>query len=134
MYKLIILENEPLLMRALVRALSKLDVELLQANDQESAALLLEAHPDVALLVTDYYLNDGETSEGLLRKVQQQHRACRRVLMSGQDARALELDRGLYHLFIPKPFSILEFRELLNSQLKLYRPGGVADASSACVM
>ncbi len=118
--KLILLENEPLLMRALTRALSRLDLTILQAQSSEEALGLLDTNPDTAVLVTDYFLNAGETSEPLLNWTRTHRPSCRCVLMSGQDMRALALHETLYDLFIPKPFSVIEFREIICEQVQVF--------------
>lgn len=117
---IVVLENEPLLMRALVRALARLDVRVLQAQTKHEAMQLLQAHGDTAVLVTDYFLNAGETSEGLLSWIRTYMPCCRCVLMSGQDASALELNETLYDLFVPKPFSIMDFRQIIRDQIEVY--------------
>ena len=40
--------------------------------------------------------------------------------MSGQDASALELNETLYDLFVPKPFSIMDFRQIIRDQIEVY--------------
>lgn len=118
--KLVLLENEPLLMRALVRALSRLDLILLQAQSGEEAQALLHTHSDTAVLVTDYFLNAGETSQALLQWTRVHRPSCRCILMSGQDTRALQIHETLYDLFIPKPFSVIEFRQIICEQVQVF--------------
>tara|TARA_B100000686_G_scaffold312707_1_gene357451 strand:- start:6 stop:410 length:405 start_codon:yes stop_codon:yes gene_type:complete len=117
---IVVLENEPLLMRALVRALARLDVTVLQAQTKQEAMRLLQGHEDTAVLVTDYFLNAGETSEALLNWVRAYMPCCRCVLMSGQDASALDLNETLYDLFVAKPFSIMDFRQIIRDQVEVY--------------
>ena len=119
--KVVVLENEPLLMRALVRALSRLRVTILQAEEQGQAIALLKDNPETAVLVTDYFLDAGETSEGLLEWTRSHLPGCRCLLMSGQDARGLQVHETLYDLFIPKPFSVIEFRQIINDQIQVYQ-------------
>ena len=118
--KLILLENEPLLMRALERALKRLDLALYKAYSCEQARTLLNEHEDVAVFVTDYYLDAGETSQELLEWTHVRRPSCRCVLMSGRDQQNIDLNDTLYECFIAKPFSVLDFRHIVAEQIELF--------------
>lgn len=121
MHKIIILENEPLLMRALTRALDCLNLEIFTGATLREASAQLIDHADICVLVTDYYLDAQTTSLELLRWCARERPDCRRVVISGRERAALAIPPHACDAFLAKPFSIQDFRDLVRQQLDAHQ-------------
>lgn len=113
---IVLLEDEPMLRRALTRALGCFDVTLLVADTLHHAAEYFE-HTRVDLLVTDYSLGEGRNVVQLLGELRESQPECVVFLMTGHAPETLEVAASLYHEFIQKPFTIKALRELVRAYL-----------------
>jgi CheY-like chemotaxis protein len=98
--RVLLVEDDPLVGRALERLLSKsMDVRRVANAEQAIAAL---THDDFDVVLTDYELG-GRDGISLLEEVRAARPHVRRVLMSGSrlDAEAL-ISSGVVHAFVPK--------------------------------
>ena len=121
-HKLLLIENETLLMRALVRALARVPaLEVLTAMSFEEARELLDHHADLCVVVADYYLSPQRTSHDLLSWCVTERPTCRKIIMSGRELAMLDVPAHLYDVFIAKPFSIHDFREVVIQQLDAHQ-------------
>jgi two-component system NtrC family sensor kinase len=100
--RVLVVDDEPVILRALVRVLKR-DWTVDTADSAEHALLLLASRPyDVVL--TDYEM-DGRDGIWLLRQLEQRYPTVRRVLHSGSDPSGLEehVRSGLVQRFVQKP-------------------------------
>ncbi len=102
----LLVEDEPLLLKSAYRMLSARGFTVLCAADAGSAITAADAAPDLALLLTDISLPDMDGRE-LATRLRQRRRWLPVLFMSGFDAdqsRVALAEDGNW-AFLPKPFS-----------------------------
>jgi DNA-binding NtrC family response regulator len=114
---LLLVEDEPHILREMARALSRRWSPVLQASSAEAAATLLGAHPEIAVLVTDIRMPGENGLDLALRALagRGQAEALEVVLISGhampRDLDGLAPDdsaAGGGLEFVQKPFRLAE--------------------------
>jgi len=113
----VIVEDDPMMCRALSRALRALETPLLIAGTVEGALEHIE-QSGVHVLLTDFSLGEGEDISQLLEKVRESHPRCEIFLMTGHDLPMIPLDRNLYDEYIQKPFSLRDLRGMIERSLR----------------
>lgn len=116
--KIILIEDDPMLMRALERGLTRAGYEVLRAFDDEQAFTLMEHTDQLAALITDFSLgpHGGDVGD-VLTRARHRHPNCLLVLMSGALREHLDVTDEAFDVFVQKPFSIRELRALLAQHL-----------------
>ncbi|MBI5640711.1 MAG: response regulator [Nitrospirae bacterium] len=107
--KILVVDDEPLILTAVERALSKVGHGITKAQNMKELDEALRLAP-FDLLITDVYMED-ETSDTIIEKVRQTSPGIRVLRMSGS------LGRDHYENFIEKPFSIETLRRRVNDIL-----------------
>ena len=113
--KVLVIDDDPLLLRVLPRALRN-SHEVLSANRAVDALPLLEEHRDLAVIVSDYGM-PGMTGVELLRHAIEKVPNANRILMSGGgefEAFRDVIDECRLYTFMPKPFEMQAFRVVIQ--------------------
>jgi serine/threonine-protein kinase RsbW len=102
--RILIVEDEPMLMRAYVHVLRPLGTVIPVGSVTEAVAALKSAAFD--LLFTDHHLPDG-TSLAVLAAARASSPWARRILLTGDDSIDLEaaVTLGIVHAALQKPFA-----------------------------
>lgn len=109
MTTILLVDDEPAILRALRRQFTRA-AEVLTASGAAEALAILEAG-DIAMMLTDYRM-PSRNGVDLLREVRQRWPRTRRFLMSGNQVAGIEkmIASGLVETFFPKP---LDFAAIL---------------------
>jgi DNA-binding NarL/FixJ family response regulator len=112
--KVLVVEDDHVLRRALVRGLRAWGMETLEAADLKAARRMLRCEPD--LVVTDVRLPDG-TGHEVARRAARLHSPPFVVAMSGEAtaAEAFELARASVRIYLEKPFTVDELRDRIQA-------------------
>jgi DNA-binding NtrC family response regulator len=111
--KILVVEDQPLLLLDLIDQLAELGLEALPAGSARTAARLLDAGIDA--LVTDIELGDGPDGLRLARLVAETRPGLPIVVVSGGvRPRADDLPAGA--VFIPKPYRVGDIVAALDRQ------------------
>jgi len=110
----LVVEDDPVLRRSLVRGIRRWGLETLEAHDVRSARRMLRCEPD--LVVTDVRLPDG-TGHEVARRASRMHTPPLVVAMSGEAtaAEAFELGRASVRLYLEKPFTLEELERRIRA-------------------
>ncbi len=100
--KILVVDDEPLILTAVERALSKVGHAVVKAQNMAELEVALGTGP-FDLLITDVYMQE-ETSEGIVAKVMEGSPSVKVLRMSGS------LNKDNFSDFIEKPFSIAALR------------------------
>jgi len=113
MTKICVVDDNPLILTVVKKALSILGYGLFTASDRKEFCTLFEKE-DFDLVITDYYLKDSTALE-IAKDILNKKPSTRILIMTGKE---FPEETGLP--FIKKPFSIKELRnrviELLSSR------------------
>jgi DNA-binding NtrC family response regulator len=111
--KVLVVEDQPLLLLDLIDQLADLGLEALPAGSARTAARLLTT--DIDALVTDIELGDGPDGLCLARLAAEAHPGLPIVVVSGGVRPApSDLPRGA--VFIPKPYRVSDIVAALRRQ------------------
>lgn len=102
--RICILDDNPLILVTLKRALNAPDYEIFSVSDREEFVKLLEKY-SFDLVITDYYLKDS-TAEDIRDMLVKKSPGALLMIISGKP-----LPDNLKMPYIKKPFSINEIRE-----------------------
>lgn len=109
--KILVVDDEDLILAAVERALAKVGYSVSCARDMKELDHALRNGP-FDLLITDIYIREGGSLGDVIEKVRKTSSAVKILRMSGS------VGRGMAGDFIEKPFSIEELRkkvkEILN--------------------
>jgi DNA-binding NarL/FixJ family response regulator len=110
----LVVEDDPVLRRALARSFRGWGLQTLEADSVRSAQLMLRLEPD--LVLTDVCLPDG-TGQDVATKAARLHSHPFIVAMSGKasPAEVFELARAPVRLYVEKPFTIAELVERIDA-------------------
>jgi len=118
---LLIVDDEDMIRRALVRALKSEGYQIFTASSGEQALLLLEREP-VAMVISDHRMGSMSGLE-LLRKVSERWPDTLRVVLTGHADLQMALDAinqgGLYG-FLTKPWEDSALRQMVRLGLERY--------------
>jgi len=114
---IVIVEDDPMLRRALARALRHMEVPISIVVTIAQALEHIEQEP-TRILLTDYSLGEGEDTSALLRRTRELLPNCEIFVMTGHELSTLALDRTLYDQYIQKPFSLRDLRQMLTDSLE----------------
>lgn len=107
--KILVVDDEPLILIAVERALSRVGYVTMKARNMDELDAALKESP-FDLLITDVYLQD-ETSDDIIDKVRKTSPAVKVLKMSGSANREKAVN------FIEKPFSIEALRKIVSDIL-----------------
>lgn len=117
-YKMLLVDDEPNILRAVTRILRTSSVELITASSAEDALTKLE-HEKVALVLTDYRM-PGMNGVELLRRVRNIDPDTIRMIISGHSDMETVLsaiNEGEVFRFITKPWNDLDLQVSINLAL-----------------
>jgi len=105
-------DDEPQILRLIVRCLESEGFEVLAAHSRAEAEQISENVESVQLLVTDIFLGDGWGGE-LAFRLQEKHPGLAVVFISGRAGGDPILRHGIqdHMVFLEKPFTIVELCE-----------------------
>lgn len=115
---LLLVDDEPNVLRALKRSLRQCPYRVLTAADGDQALSLMHDH-DVDLVVSDSRMPGMEGAE-LLGRIQQQWPECQRLLLTGyadMEATIRAINEGHIYRYIAKPWNDDELRQILHQAL-----------------
>ncbi len=107
--KILVVDDEPLVLNAVRRALVKQGYVISIARNKEDLGAALKEAP-FNLLITDLYLSDM-TSDHIIKKVKQTSPSVKVLKMSGS------FRNNEQECFIEKPFRIRELRKMVDEML-----------------
>jgi two-component system, NtrC family, response regulator HydG len=107
--KILVVDDEPLVLGAVERALLKQGYKITKAQNTKEFVSALKQSP-FHLLITDMFM-DWNTSEGIISKVKEVSPAIKVLCMSGT------VDRSKKYPFIEKPFRINDLRKKVRDIL-----------------
>jgi CheY-like chemotaxis protein len=111
--KILVVEDQPLLLLDLIDQLADLGLDALPAGSARTAARMLAA--DIDALVTDIELGDGPDGLRLARLIAESRPGLPIVVVSGGTRpRATDLPAGA--VFIPKPYRVSDIVAALQRQ------------------
>lgn len=116
---ILLVDDEPHILKALERSLHRLDYHILTAPDGRSALAVLE-QTHVDLLITDYRMPEV-SGEQLLEIVRHLYPGLSRIMLTGYsslDESQSIVESGLAHVLIRKPWNEDELRDLIASMLQ----------------
>lgn len=112
---LLLVDDEPLILRALSRMLRREGLHILSAASAVEALVLLAKHP-VQVVLSDQIM-PGMRGTELLGQVRQRYPDVMRLMLSGYTERGTAEDateHGLIHHFVCKPWDDIQLRDLLQ--------------------
>ena len=127
MDKILFVDDQPQILQSL-RLLFH-DYDVLTAENATDALLQLNAHPDVAVVVSDQRMPGMQGIE-LLREVKCHYPHIIRILLTGYadlDAVISSVNQGEVFRFIPKPWDSVKLRETLSLALSIFHRHQFAD-------
>src|SRR4051794_18640580 len=115
--KILVLEDEEIVARGLLRTLRYLGVQGVHAQTISSARELLSADSSgFDAIIADVGLSDGESGINFIIWARQHYREVRRIAISGASEYPPEVRRSPPHeMFLPKPIGRKELEELFAS-------------------
>lgn len=113
--KILLVEDEPALMRVYMRTLLEKPVTVLQATNVDQAMHLISTNPDINKVVLDGSPRGSfaETTADLAKEIRTKLPECDLIAATGEPGRYGEL-RALCRLTLCKPFSKAEFLSALG--------------------
>jgi diguanylate cyclase (GGDEF)-like protein len=120
--KLLCLDDDPVILAAVVRLMKK-DFQILQASNGAEGLTLLKANPDIAIVLTDY-LMPGMSGLEFLAQVQKEAPDTVRAILSGQiDSTAMveAINTARIHRLILKPWDNDYFRLQMLEALAIHQ-------------
>jgi diguanylate cyclase (GGDEF)-like protein/PAS domain S-box-containing protein len=119
---LLLVDDEPNVLRALARVLRRDGYRILMATSAEEAMEVL-ARERVGVIVSDQRMR-GMTGTELLRKVKDMHPATVRMVLSGYTDLAVvteAINQGAIYKFLTKPWSDEELRRQIQDAFRVHR-------------
>lgn len=107
--KILVIDDEALILTAVERALSRVGYTLTTAKNMQEFISAIDNAP-YDLLITDIYMEEVSVDE-IIQRVRETSPAVRIILMSGAG------NKDNYQNFIEKPFKIAELREKVRDIL-----------------
>jgi DNA-binding NtrC family response regulator len=101
--KILVIDDEPLILTAVERALSRTGYAVATARDLQGLATALDNAP-YDLLITDIHMKE-ESVDTIIQEVRKTSPSVRIIYMSGA------VNKDNYRNFIEKPFKIADLRE-----------------------
>lgn len=120
--KILFVDDEPLILFALRRALRREGFELFFTGDPNSVARLVGEH-QIDIVVSDYMM-PGMSGVEVLSLVRHLHRRTARIMMTGQadrDATIRAINEGCIQRFIEKPWDDAELKRILHETARSLR-------------
>jgi len=110
---ILVVENEAMIRLELVDWLSDLGLVVLEANDADEAIAVLDAHPEIELMMTDIRMPGSMDGARLAHHVRGRWPPVKIIVASGLvDTLLCDLPKG--SVFVPKPFELEGLRETLS--------------------
>ncbi len=116
---ILVVEDDPAVRNQAETSLESLGYRVVAAEDVPAARAALQAHPDIALVLTDVVLPGGESGTDLLTELAQNRPELPVCLMSGYPQPALEADAlgPIDPPLLNKPFRRSELAQRVSSHL-----------------
>jgi len=110
---ILVVENEAMIRLELVDWLLDLGMAVLAANNADEAIAMMEAHPEIELLMTDIRMPGSMDGARLAHHVRGRWPPVKIVVVSGLvNTRLCDLPKG--SIFMPKPFDHVSLWETLS--------------------
>jgi DNA-binding NtrC family response regulator len=111
-------EDEPQVLRLIVRCLQTEGFDVLAAHSRDEAEQAAETVGSIDILVTDIFLGDGWGGE-LAFRLQKQHPRLAVVFVSGKSGEDPILRHGIqeHMVFLEKPFTLVELSEAVDKAM-----------------
>ena len=108
-------DDEPQVLRLVVRCLKAEGFEVLAAHSRDEAEQAAAGAGSIDLLVTDIFLGDGWGGE-LAFRLQEEHEALAVVFISGRTSEDPILRHGIqdHMVFLEKPFTVVELSDAVK--------------------
>lgn len=122
--RILLVDDEETIHRALDRTLRREPYEILHAYDSAEAATILEAHPEIRAVVCDHYM-PGLAGLDFLLHVRRKRPELIAILLTAQADLGLviaAINEGHLHRFITKPWDADDLRRALRVLLGLESP------------
>ena len=125
----LVVDDEPAVRRATTNMLKQLGYTTAEAGDRDEALSLLQARPDIDLLLTDVMMPGGSGGIDLVQAARQRRNDLAVVMTSGYSDRNLPCGEVtmLDLTWLPKPFLTQQLAEKVRAALRLRSGGGPAD-------
>lgn len=120
--RILCVDDEKNVLRALERLFMDEEYEIITATSGEEALSLMEEHPEVQLVVSDYRM-PGMDGVEFLRQVNERWPQTIRIVLSGfADTAAIvgAINEGQIYKFIPKPWNDDELKVTIAKALEVY--------------
>lgn len=120
--KLLCVDDERNVLRALERIFMDYDYEILTAASGEAGLALFEDNPDIQVVISDYRM-PGMNGVEFLRQVCQQHPDTVRIVLSGYADTAsvvAAINEGQIYKFVSKPWSDEELRQTVAKAVESF--------------
>lgn len=119
MDKILCVDDEPNILRSLVRVFRETPYEIIVNTDPVNALDQLK-NENVKLIISDYRMENMNGLE-FLRKSMELQPACKRIILSGfaqDDLVEAAIKNGEVHRYISKPFQTDELRDLIRDLME----------------
>ena len=118
---ILVVEDEPALRKLILRTLSRLGYQMIEADTGRQALEVFAGHQAaIRLVLTDIVMPDGLSGLELTRRLQQQAPALKVIYMSGYSAEITGKDGKLVEgvNFLAKPFSQAQLTAIIRANLE----------------
>lgn len=122
-YKIMLVDDEKLVLNALQRALRKEGYQLITASSAEEALKYLKNDPDVHVLISDHRM-PKVTGMELLVEFRRLYPTIVRILLTGHadmDTAIEGINKGKLYRFLTKPWQDAELKETIRQALQFWK-------------
>jgi DNA-binding NtrC family response regulator len=114
---ILVAEDDEILRDLLVGLFERHGFEVFPAATGNEAIRLLEQHPSIELVLSDYYMPDGDGGDLLAFVRRRDPRRPVFIMMTGQTDLAVSADTPGINEFLVKPFSVRELVKIVRGYL-----------------
>lgn len=117
--RVLVVDDEPFVLKIADRVLSRDGLEVLTASDGEQALSLMQANPDIGLVLLDSSLPDMN-AERVLELMRERGLTLRVLLSSGFGAESLPSASEFANVqgFLPKPYPVAQLSQRVRELLE----------------
>ena len=122
--RVLVVDDEPFVLKIADRVLSRDGLEVLTASDGERALSLMQANPDIGLVLLDSSLPDMN-AERVLELMRERGLTLRVLLSSGFGAESLPSANEFANVqgFLPKPYPVAQLSQRVRELLEQAEQG-----------